>query len=120
MTLLQRSPSYIISLPGVDPLSRVLGHVLPKAAVHRMSRRLMIAIQRGLYIACRRWPHAMRRLLMAQMRLYALLREIDPNGLYRSGAPMSGADDQPDELMSLSLRDSPRLLRSASEAGTHD
>ncbi|WP_250628332.1 flavin-containing monooxygenase [Pinirhizobacter soli] len=71
VTLLQRSPSYIISLPGVDPLSRLLGHVLPKAVVHRMSRRLMIAIQRGLYIACRRWPHAMRRLLMAQMRLYA-------------------------------------------------
>jgi len=71
VTLLQRSPSYIISLPGVDPVSKVLGHVLPKAVVHRMSRRLMIAIQRGLYIACRRWPHAMRRLLMAQMRLYA-------------------------------------------------
>jgi len=71
VTLLQRSPSYIISLPGVDPVSKLLRHVLPKAVVHRMSRRLMIAIQRGLYIACRRWPHAMRRLLMAQMRLYA-------------------------------------------------
>ena len=71
VTLLQRSPSYIISLPGVDPISRLLGHVLPKAVVHRMARRIMIGIQRGLYLACRRWPHGMRRLLVAQMRLYA-------------------------------------------------
>ncbi|HEY4145047.1 NAD(P)/FAD-dependent oxidoreductase [Pinirhizobacter sp.] len=71
VTMLQRSPSYIISLPGVDPISKLLGHVLPKAVVHRMSRRVMIGIQRGLYIACRRWPKGMRRLLVAQMRQYA-------------------------------------------------
>ena len=29
VTMLQRSPSYIISLPAVDPFARVLGRVLP-------------------------------------------------------------------------------------------
>jgi monooxygenase len=70
VTMLQRSPSYIISLPGVDVVSQALSRVLPASLVHHMARRRMIGIQRGLYLACRRWPRVMRRLLVAQVRMY--------------------------------------------------
>lgn len=68
VTMLQRSPSYIFSVPAFDKISAVLSRVLPDRWVYAAARRRNIAIQRGLYIACRRWPRAMRRFLLSQVR----------------------------------------------------
>lgn len=68
VTMLQRSPSYIISVPGFDKLSDVLSHLLPSSAVYGFARRKNILLQRGLYLACRRWPNAMRRLLLGLVK----------------------------------------------------
>ena len=68
VTLLQRSPSYIVSVPGVDAISSMLARVLPDSIVYALARRRSIALQRGLYLACRRWPGAVRRLLLSQVR----------------------------------------------------
>lgn len=68
VTMLQRSPSYIFSVPAVDKISPVLRRFLPDKWVFGSARRRNILVQRGLYIACRRWPNAMRRLLLAQVR----------------------------------------------------
>lgn len=68
VTMLQRSPSYVMSVPGRDAISSVLGRFLPDRWVFELARRRNLAIQRGLYLACRRWPRTMRRFLLAQVR----------------------------------------------------
>lgn len=68
VTMLQRSPGYILSLPNTDNLSRRLNRVLPKKWVFRQTRARNIRFQRALYEACMRWPKAMRRLMLSHMR----------------------------------------------------
>lgn len=68
VTMLQRSPSYIFSLPAVDKISEVLGRFLPDRWVYAFGRKRNIAIQRRMYQACRRWPNLMRRLLLWEVR----------------------------------------------------
>ena len=69
VTMLQRSPSYVFSLPALDKISEVLGRFLPdELGLRTFARKRNIAIQRELYLACRRWPAQMRRLLLWQVR----------------------------------------------------
>lgn len=68
VTMLQRSPSYIVSVPGFDTLSSVLSRIMPASAVYGFARKKNIWLQRGMYLACRRWPMAMRRLLLSLVR----------------------------------------------------
>ena len=68
VTMLQRSPSYVFSLPDTDKMAIVLRKLLPQNLAYRIVRGRNIAIQRGLYLACRRWPQLMRRFLLAQVR----------------------------------------------------
>jgi cation diffusion facilitator CzcD-associated flavoprotein CzcO len=68
VTMLQRSPSYIFSVPALDKISEVLGRFLPDKWVYKFARTRNIAIQRYLYLACKRWPAQMRRFLLWQVR----------------------------------------------------
>ncbi|WP_029919471.1 flavin-containing monooxygenase [Nevskia soli] len=68
VTMLQRSPSYIFSVPGFDKISAVLRHVLPEKWVYGMARKRNIVIQRWLYLAARRWPERVRKILLAGVR----------------------------------------------------
>ena len=68
ITLLQRSPSYVVSVPGFDSMSKVLSLFLPNSLVYGFARLRNIAVQRGLYLACRRWPKQMRSLLLSMVR----------------------------------------------------
>ena len=68
ITMLQRSPSYIFSVPALDKISRFLGRFLSDALVYNFARTRNIAIQRYLYLACKRWPSQMRRFLLWQVR----------------------------------------------------
>ena len=68
VTILQRSPSYILSLPAFDKVSALLAHVLPLSWVYGMARTRNILISRGIYAACRRWPNQARRFLLALVR----------------------------------------------------
>jgi cation diffusion facilitator CzcD-associated flavoprotein CzcO len=70
VTMLQRSPSYIASLPALDKISEFLGRFLPARWVWKLARKRQIAFQRYLYLSCRRWPAQMRRLLLWQVRRY--------------------------------------------------
>jgi monooxygenase len=69
VTMLQRSPSYIFTLPALDKISDFLGRFLPDTWVYGLARKRNIAIQRRMYLACRRWPALLRRLLLWQVRL---------------------------------------------------
>lgn len=68
VTMLQRSPSYIFSVPAFDTLSKVLGWFLPQRWVHGFARWRNIVIQRWMYKAARRWPERVRKLLLGMVR----------------------------------------------------
>ena len=63
VTLLQRTPSYVMPVPSTDPLARRLGPLLGPRLTHAIARRFNIARQRWVYQFCRRWPGAARRLI---------------------------------------------------------
>jgi cation diffusion facilitator CzcD-associated flavoprotein CzcO len=68
VTMLQRSPSYVISLPQEDPVSNALMKALGPERAHSIIRRKNILQARGIYKACMRSPKLMRRLLIAQVQ----------------------------------------------------
>ena len=68
VTMLQRSPSYVFSLPDTDKMAMALRRYLPRGLAYRIVRGRNIAVQRGLYLACRRWPKRMRKFLIGQVR----------------------------------------------------
>lgn len=68
VTMLQRSPGYVLSVPSRDALSAMLLRVLPERIVFRWARRRNIALQRLLYRAAMRWPKRLRALLLAGVR----------------------------------------------------
>jgi cation diffusion facilitator CzcD-associated flavoprotein CzcO len=72
ITMLQRSPTYILTLPAVDKLSEQLRRVLPDSVVFAMTRRRNIALQRGLYRLSRAQPGLVRTLILkaAQRQLH--------------------------------------------------
>lgn len=71
VTMLQRSPSYILSIPGRDGIGAALQKVLPRRLAYRLIRWKNILGAMALYHAVRRWPDAGRRWLqkMAQRQL---------------------------------------------------
>ena len=64
VTMLQRSPTYILNLPNHDPLANLIRRVLPERAALRLVRWKNILISMGLYQLSRRAPDRMRRMLL--------------------------------------------------------
>jgi cation diffusion facilitator CzcD-associated flavoprotein CzcO len=62
VTMLQRSPSYILSVPARDHIADWLRRWLPESAAHRILRWKNILISLGIYQLSRRAPNFMRRL----------------------------------------------------------
>jgi cation diffusion facilitator CzcD-associated flavoprotein CzcO len=63
VTMLQRSPSYVLSLPAVDPIARVLRRFLPEMLVHRIIRAKNVALMLGVFNLSRRRPRLVRAVL---------------------------------------------------------
>jgi monooxygenase len=74
VTMLQRSPSYVLSVPAADKISPVLSRFLPDSWVYKFSRKRNILIHRGIYLASRRWPQRVRKFLLSQVR-----RQVGPS-----------------------------------------
>jgi cation diffusion facilitator CzcD-associated flavoprotein CzcO len=68
VTMLQRSPSYVISQPARDPIANGLRRLLPDEQAYRITRRLNIARQRFIYEISRRRPKLVRALIRAQVK----------------------------------------------------
>ena len=64
VTMLQRSPSYIFSVPSVDGLSNFLNKFMPKRWVFSMARTRNIFLQRTMFKVAKRWPRPVRKLLL--------------------------------------------------------
>ena len=63
MTMLQRSPSYVASLPSRDVVADGLRAVLPDAVAHRLVRGKNVLLSTAGYQVLRRYPQAGRRML---------------------------------------------------------
>jgi monooxygenase len=63
VTMLQRSPSYIISLPAVDPIAGVLGRVLPQRLAYPVVRLKNVWLALAIYGLSRRRPAAVKWLI---------------------------------------------------------
>jgi cation diffusion facilitator CzcD-associated flavoprotein CzcO len=68
ITMLQRSPSYVFSIPAEDPIASILNKTLGHDRAYEIVRRKNIALGRGMFKACKRAPKLMRRLLIANVR----------------------------------------------------
>jgi monooxygenase len=72
VTMLQRSPSYIIALPARDAIGATLRRILPRALSYRLIRWKNILLASAFYQYSRRWPQRARALLIrAAQRLLA-------------------------------------------------
>ena len=68
VTMLQRSPSYVINLPQRDALSNALRRVLPEAWVYRLARGRNVSLQLLFYKLAKACPRLVRRLLLGLVR----------------------------------------------------
>jgi len=68
VTMLQRSPSYVLSLPAADAIANTLNRAIGPDRAYSVIRRKNIFMNRSIYKLCQRHPKAMRRLLMADVR----------------------------------------------------
>jgi monooxygenase len=73
VTMLQRSPSYVVSLPGEDPLAKALHRVLPARAVYPVVRWKNVLLTMLSFELSRRRPRVMQRLIRK-----ALERRLPP------------------------------------------
>ncbi|MCW2839758.1 MAG: FAD-containing monooxygenase EthA [Aeromicrobium sp.] len=68
VTMLQRSPTYITTLPATDNLAPLLRRLLPDGLAHRAIRRKNAIVAIGFYLFCRRFPDAAAKILLARAR----------------------------------------------------
>ncbi|GAA1900991.1 putative flavoprotein CzcO associated with the cation diffusion facilitator CzcD [Williamsia serinedens] len=60
VTMLQRSPTYVMSFPSRDAADERLARLVGRRTASAVTRVKNIAIDTALYQACRRWPDRMR------------------------------------------------------------
>lgn len=63
VTMLQRSPSYILSLPQKDPITYWSRRLLPESWAYRLTRARFLVLPLLFFKFCRAFPNAARRLL---------------------------------------------------------
>ena len=68
VTMLQRSPSYILNLPSKDIVANFMKKILPGRLAHNLSRWKNILFSLGFYAACRKWPDGIRKVLKKQIQ----------------------------------------------------
>jgi len=69
VTMLQRSPSYVASVPEEDIISDKLRKVLPDKVVYRLGRTRNVALQMLVYQLSQRYPAMVRKMLLKQVEL---------------------------------------------------
>ena len=68
VTMLQRSPSFIVPRPSMDPLTRWLRRFLPRRSAARTIRRKNILLGMMFFNRARKKPDKVRRLLLKMVR----------------------------------------------------
>jgi monooxygenase len=68
VTMLQRSPSYVVSLPDRDPIADFLRRVLPPKLAHGIVRWKNVSLTMLLYELSRHYPKLIKKLLRRHLR----------------------------------------------------
>jgi cation diffusion facilitator CzcD-associated flavoprotein CzcO len=68
VTMLQRSPTYVVAVPLEDTISQKLRRFLPEKIVYRLARTRNVGIQLGFFNLAKSRPKFVRRLLLLQTR----------------------------------------------------
>lgn len=68
VTMLQRSPSYVFSLPAHDAVAALLARLLPRRAAYATARWKNIKLTTAIYRLCQRYPRQARALLQSGVR----------------------------------------------------
>jgi cation diffusion facilitator CzcD-associated flavoprotein CzcO len=68
VTMLQRSPTYVVSAPARDPLADWMRDRLPSKAVYGVTRWKNVLLGMAFYAYCRRRPEQAKKLLVGQVR----------------------------------------------------
>jgi len=68
VTMLQRSPTWMVARPSVDPVDRRLRQVLPLRLALHITRWKNVLLGMLVFRLCRRRPQRMRQLLLAGVR----------------------------------------------------
>lgn len=68
VTMLQRSPTYIVSLPDVDAIAGFFNRLLPAQWAYRLTRWKNVSLQMSFFQLSRRFPKLVRKLLRKQMQ----------------------------------------------------
>ena len=63
VTMLQRSPSYVVTLPATDPIAEVLTRRLPAKVAYSIVRWKNVLLTMLSFNLSRRYPHAMRKVI---------------------------------------------------------
>ncbi len=63
VTMLQRSPSYVVSLPGEDPIAKLVRRALPSKAAYAVVRWKNVLVTMLVYQLSRRRPNFVKRLV---------------------------------------------------------
>ena len=64
VTMLQRSPTYIASVPATDFVYKKMRQFLPEALAYKIARTRNIVMQRGVYVLAQKHPQLLRRVLL--------------------------------------------------------
>lgn len=69
VTMLQRSPSYVMTVPATDPVASPLAKLgVPAGVIYRSGRIRNIVLQQAIYKLCRARPAFARKVLLAAVR----------------------------------------------------
>lgn len=68
VTMLQRSPTYIASIPSVDFIYEKMRKVLPEDLAYRLTRARNIGMQRAIYAAAQKQPQLLRKFLLHSIK----------------------------------------------------
>jgi monooxygenase len=63
VTQVQRTPSYVLPVPQVDPLLRFLRPFFSEERVHRILRRKNVYVQHVSWALCKKYPNLVRKLI---------------------------------------------------------
>jgi cation diffusion facilitator CzcD-associated flavoprotein CzcO len=68
VTMLQRSPTYIVSAPAQDLIADWMREHLPEATAYAVTRWKNVALQMFIFNYCRRYPEKAKRFLVERVR----------------------------------------------------
>ena len=69
VTMLQRSPTYIASVPSIDFVYDKMRKVLPEDMAYKLTRARNIGMQRGIYAFAQKQPKLLRKLLLKSIEM---------------------------------------------------